>query len=233
MAMEIVRAEEEEEKKKTEVAKEKPEVPKQEIPLSIGLTGVSLEAISQDDWGYCKFPVGPKDERFKGGRVWVPVKVVAIEPVRERREVTVYDDQKGIKEATPVELSYELAEGGYQRAGEDHPLPVTAGSKVVNYVTKEATTSGNTAIVAPSNGKKIRVHYFSISNKHTVLADVGMRFGTSGTITHKFGLAAGGGTVTANLLDACWEGAVDETLYAYLAAAYANGVYFTVGYTEE
>lgn len=206
---------------------------KQQIPIVLGMLGWSTEAISQGKWGFCWFPVGPKDEKYAHGRVWLRVKVLATEVVREKRDVIVADEQNGVKEHTPVELSYEKALGGFQRVTENYPLPVTAGSKAVTHVPLTATAAGNTLIATPSIGKKIRVHWYSISNDHNVTATVGMRFGSSGTIKHEYALAADGGNVIANLLDSNWEGAVDESLYAWLSAAYANGVYFNIGYSEE
>jgi len=206
---------------------------KQEVPVVVGMLGWSAEAISNGKWGYCWFPVGPKDDRYVGGRAWLRARVQAIEDVRESRDVILATEQQGVKEHTPVELSYEKAVGGFQRVTENFPLPVTMGSRAITYTTVKATAAGNTALVTPTSGKKVRVHWYSISNKQAAVVDVGMRFGTSGDIKHRYALAAEGGNVTANLTDAPWEGSVDEVLYAYLTAAYATGVYFTIGYTEE
>jgi hypothetical protein len=204
----------------------------QVVPLHEGLIGLSLEEISEGKWGWCKFPIGHKDDRFAGGRIWIRVKVYAIEPIRIERDVMVYNNQKGCKEHTPVEVNYELAAGGYQRVGEDYPFPVTLGSKNITYETVECTAAGNTPLVTPTSGYTLKIHWYSISNKHAIVADIGMRFGANGTIKHKYGLAPSGGIIAANILDSCWKGAEDEVLYAYLTAAYANGVYFTIGYTQ-
>ena len=199
----------------------------------MGMLGMSIDEIMMGKQGYVKLPLGVRDSTKWGGRKWVRVKVTAMEDVRANRDIIVGNEQGDVKEHTPVELSYEKSEGGYQRAGEDHPLPVTAGTKPIPYARITATAIGNTVIATPSIGKKIKVHYYMISNAHAANADVGMRFGTDGDIKHNCLLAASGGNINANLIDSSWAGAVDEPLYAYLVAAYAGGVYFTVGYTEE
>ena len=191
--------------------------------LKIGQFGYSLDIISLDKHGPCYFEGVRYD--VKAGtdiRKWAEVIVITLAP-----EPTVIETT-GI-----FPLSYELTAGGFRTVAENFPLPVTTGTKAITYTTIEATASGNTEIIAPTKGKKIRVHYFAYSNEHSALATVGMRFGDSGDIKHTARLAADGGNFNANLIDACWDGAVDEALNANLAAAYAGGIYFTVGYTEE
>lgn len=190
--------------------------------IPIGTGGIALEAIARDTEGDAFFPA-----------LNVRAKIYALEDIRKNMDIIVVAANNRAIEHTPQELKYETRAATWQRVTEDFPLPVTAGSRAVTYVTVKATASGNTELVAPTTGKKVRVHWYAISNLHTALADVGMRFGSAGDIKHRYALAAEGGNVTANLLDACWEGAVDETLYAYLAAAYSGGVYFNIGYTEE
>lgn len=202
-------------------------------PLKVGMLGLSVDTINQGEWGYVYLPLGPRDATVAGGREWVRFKVRALEAIRAERDIIVANAQGDIKEHTPVELSYEKSEGGFQRVTEDFPLPTTAGSKAITYVTVEATASGNTALVTPTSGKKVRVHYFSYSNKDGVVADVGMRFGSTGDIKHRFVLAASGGSMNANLVDANWEGSIGESLYAYLDEAHTDPIYVTVGYSEE
>lgn len=190
--------------------------------LKIGQFGYSLDIISVDKRGPCYF--GGVRYDVKAGtdiRKWAEVVVITLTP-----EPTVIETW-GV-----FPLSYGLIAGGFRTVGENTPLPVTAGSKAITHVPITATAAGNTVIVTPTGGKKIRVHWYSMSNDHNVTATVGMRFG-SGTIMHEYALAADGGNVIANLLDATWEGAVDEPLYAWLSAAYANGVYFNIGCSEE
>lgn len=108
----------------------KPEV-KQEIPLRVGLMGFSESAVSAGDKGYFWFPVGPIDF-LTGQRIWVRAKVMAYEAIREFRDVVVLPNFQ-VKEATPVELSYQTEEGPYQRVKEDFPLPTTEASIYNDY----------------------------------------------------------------------------------------------------
>ena len=191
--------------------------------LKIGQFGYSLDIISLDKRGPCYFDGVRYD--VKAGtdiRRWAEIVVITLTP-----EPTVIETW-GV-----FPLSYGLVAGGFRTVAENNPLPVTAGSKAISFTTITATASGNTIIVTPSKGKKIRVHWYSISNDHGITATVGMRFREAGTIKHQYALAADGGNVIANLLDSNWEGATEEPLYAWLSAAYANGIYFNVGYSEE
>jgi len=203
------------------------------IPIKMGMLGMSIDDISHGKQGWVKLPLGGRDATMAGGRVWVRVKVTALEDVRANRDIIVANEQGDIKEHTPVELSYEKSEGGYQRVGANYPLPVTAGSKAVIYVSKLCTAIENTELIAGVSGQNIRVHYFSYSNKHAATVDVAMRFAGAGDLKHRHVLAGDGGNVNANLIDCCWESEEGEALNAYLAAAYAGGVYFNIGYTLE
>jgi len=199
--------------------------------LPIGLLGISEESIPKGKKGWCYFPLGKFDPEI-GRNKWIKQKILAIEDIRDKRDVIVADEQGGCKEHTPVELSYQSRSGPYQRVTEDFPLPITAGIKPLLWKTVTATAAGNTPILTPVSGKKIRVHWFGLSNKHGADADVGLRFGGDGDIIHRYLLPASGGNVMANLLDACWQGDLDDVLYAYLAAAYATGIIFNIGYSE-
>lgn len=190
--------------------------------VEIGTIGLSLEDIPVGCMGEAYFPT-----------LGIRTRVYAVEYIRKNRDIIIVGANNAAKEHSPVEISYETVAGIWQRVTETHPLPTTMGSKAVMYKTILATKGGNTEIVKPSSGKKVRVHYFCYSNRHTTNVDVGMRFGEDGDIQHRALLAPDGGTVNANLTDACWEGGKNETLYAYLSADYSEGVYFTVGYTEE
>jgi hypothetical protein len=154
-----------------------------------------------------------------------------MEDVRANRDIIVGNEQGEVKEHTPVELSYEKTAGGYQRVGEDNPLPVTTGSRARAFVTMTVSTIGDTQILAPQSDHKLVIHYICISSIDVAVADIRFRFGT-GASTHRFGVAANGGTANANLTDCAWEGGIDEALIATLAAALATGVYVTIGYTE-
>lgn len=202
-----------------------------EIPVEIGMMGFSLEDITAGKQGYCVMPLGARDSTKWGGRKWARIKLTAMEEVRANRDIIVGNEQGDIKEHTPVELSYEKSTGGYQRVGDNFPLPVKSRT-AITFTTVKATTSGDTQLVAPEAGMKIRVHWYAISNKGVAVSDVGMKFG-AGDVKHRYALAADGGGVTVNLIDACWEGAINEILYGYLDGAVAQGIYFTVGYTTE
>jgi hypothetical protein len=201
------------------------------LPVEMGMLGMSIEDIPAGKKGFVKLPIGVRDPTMAGGRKWVKVKVTAMEDVRAFRDVIVGNDQGEIKEHTPVELSYEKIEGGYQRVGENHPLPVTMGKGLV-WTHLLATAANNTLIVTPATGKYIRVHFISYGNRHNTLTVVGLLF-EGGTAMHILPMAANGGSTAMNLTDACWDGEIDQPLYAWLNAAYASGIDFNIGYTEE
>ena len=203
------------------------------VPVEIGMMGFSVENISQGKKGFCRLPLGERDSTKWGGRKYVRIKLTAMENVRANRDIIVANEQGEIKEHTPVELSYEKHTGGYQRAGENYPLPTSMGSKAISYYTAICTAAGNTILITPTSGKKLRIHFYAISNSHAIAATIGMRFTDAGDIKHRYTLASSGGNTIANLTDCCWEGAVGQALVAYLSAAYASGVIFTIGYTEE
>lgn len=192
--------------------------------------GIARQDIATGEFGTCLF------EKTPGAGDYVDIECKAIEYVRENHEIWVIDNNNGVTEHTPQELRSETAAEIPYRVTDENPLPVTMGKggNVVTYVTVTCTASGNTEIVAaPASGYKIRVHYLAYGNKHTTIAVVGLRFGASGDIKHAMPLASEGGLYNANLTDANWEGGDVEALNANLAAAYADGVYVTVGYTIE
>lgn len=204
-------------------------------PLPIGLVGISLEAITSGTKGWCTFPTGPYDEKLRR-IVWKRHLVPAIEDIRTERDVIIATEQEGVKEHTPVELSYQSRAGPYQRVTEDNPLPVTMGSKdsdSITHYTDQITALGNTLLVSAPSGEKIKVHYYLFSNEHLADTRVGLRFTTTGNIKHQAYLANQGGAVNANLVDVPFEGAENEDLYVNLATAAANGVWVTVAYSTE
>lgn len=211
-----------------------PTASENEVPLEIGMMGFSLEDINKGKRGICVMPLGARDSTKWGGRKWVRVKLTAMEEVRANRDIIIADEQSRIKEHTPVELSYERHTGGYQRVGENYPLPVTAGSRPVTHFSKVVTAQGFTALIAPATPKKIRVHWYSMSNAHAADTSVGLSFANDTLkLKERYYLAAQGGAVAPNIIDAPWEGAAAESLYAYLSVACADGVYFNIAYTEE
>ena len=89
-----------------------------------GMLGISVTAIEKGKHGYCLFPVGELHSGYAGGRVWEKVRIHTIEPVREKRDVIVADEQGGVKEHTPVEISYQDRTDAYQRVTLNNPFPV-------------------------------------------------------------------------------------------------------------
>lgn len=209
------------------------------VKLPIGSLGLCYAAIEAGKWGeaYIHYvPEGPWTEvgKFPPGHY----KVHALEDIREFRDIIIIDANNGAIEHTPQEIKYMNRQMKWQNVNLDYPLPVTMGTKAITFTQIVATAAGDTLVITPSVANhRIRVHYFEMSNRHTTVALVGMRFQmlglATGTIMHETALAANGGTMNANLTDTNWEGADGETLYVWLNAAYANGIYFTIGYTEE
>jgi hypothetical protein len=196
--------------------------------------GVCLQNIPEGEFGTALF------EKVPGSGGYSEFEVKAIEYVREHHEIWVVDNNNGVAEHTPQEVRSETAAGVPYRVTDKNPLPVTMGKdgNVRETWSDTLTVAGNNVVVTPSSGKKIRVYYFSYSNAHNTMADVGIRFDAVGSVAstnrkHRFSLAANGGAVNANLTDSSWEGEVDETLYVYLGAGYSGGVHVTVAYSEE
>lgn len=188
----------------------------------IGDEGIMLETVDAGKTGKAF---------FKGYGI---VEVYAREQLRERSHVLIIDGKRGAREGSPEEIKYrDTTTEEFRNVETDTPFPVTHKHNVITSVSFIIVAAGNTLLVAPgAAGNKIRVHYFSYSNRHAAAADVGMRFTATGAITHRFNLAAGGGNVNANLIDAAWEGGANESLFLAAAGAYAGGVLVTVGYTE-
>jgi len=196
-----------------------------ETKLKVGAIGYSLNTINQDKRGFCYFD-GERHEVKAGSYVRKWAEVILITTVPEPTVIETW---------SVFPLSYELADGGFQTVGVNTPLPVTGGSRAITVKTIEVTAVDTTEIIAPSSGKKIRVHFFLYSNKHTTVASVALTFKESpetDDLKYRAALAADGGAIPCNLFDCNLEGEVDETLYAYAAAAYAGGVFVTVGYSE-
>ena len=82
-----------------------------------------------------------------------------------------------------------------------------------------ATLIGNTTIITPAAGRRLRLHLFILVNNGAAVNRAGLRFGAAGTINFRGDLAADGGTRAMNLIDAEVEGAADEALIVNLDAA--------------
>lgn len=211
-----------------------------QIEIEIGMMGFSAEDIEIKKQGWCYLPLGPRDSTKWQGRKYVRVKMTALENVRANRDIIVATVQGQIKEHTPVELSYDKhpqGNGNYQRVGEDFPLPVTMGSRSISWKALTKTDADATSIITPVDaGNKIRVAFLIISNNQATVVDVGIGKSSSlaadGDFLLRLYIPADGGTVSLNLLDAGIEGDVGGAIYAYCAAAYANGVRFNLGYRE-
>jgi len=189
--------------------------------------GVALKNIPEGEFGTGLF------EKEPGSGMYYEFEIKAIEYVREHHEIWIVDSNNGVTEHTPQEIRSETAAGVPYRVTDTAPLPVTMGSKGKIHKSINVTGSDNAEIIAPTDEtKKIRVHWYSYSNGHTAKARIGMRFGDSGDIKHRHTLAPDGGNISANLVDANFEGAAGETLYAKADAAYSGGIDVNVCYSE-
>lgn len=185
---------------------------KQELPLRIGLYGISAETISEGDQGYCWFPVGKFDLKT-GGREWVRVEVTAMETVRANRDVVVANEQGDVKEATPVELSFEREEGGYERVTEEYEsaLPIrNFGSgdhkkwgfkEYTAAATRNDIADGLTAPhdLTPDSGKTLVVQNILIFASADSTVTIQGGDGTTYYTIYKAYLAANGGSNAFNL----------------------------------
>ena len=194
----------------------------------MGMLGMSLEDIADGKQGWVKLPIGPRNTTMWGGREWIRIKVTAMENVRANRDIIVGNDQGEVKEHTPVELSFEKAVGGYQRVGENYPLPVDGA--YAKPASIRATSSGNTEVKAPAGGKKLRIKYIEVFNSGAANVIVYLMFTTTGTAHFTKNLAVQTG-FNANLIGCNWQGGVNEVLYVNLDAAVNVDV--TIMYQEE
>jgi len=106
---------------------------------------------------------------------------------------------------------------------------ISSHDNVVTFASGEATLSGNTEIVSVSAGKKLRIKYMAIWNNGAGSVTVALRLTSTGTLRHKKKVAAESGWMV-NLIDANWEGAVDEDLFINLSDA--GTISYDIGYQE-
>ncbi len=71
--------------------------------ILVGMIGWSAENIKRGSSGYCWFPTGPEDRRYRFGFVWQKHRVLAVEDVRAYRDVVAVDELAHVREHTPVE----------------------------------------------------------------------------------------------------------------------------------
>jgi len=200
--------------------------------LPIGSLGLAQVPIEVDKWGEAFIHYIPyQQDKFPPGTY----KIHALEDIRAFRDIIIIEANNGAIEHTPQELKYLNRLDKWQNVDWRCPLPVTMGSRGVPWASPvTATAAGNTPILGTSGvGKVYVIHAFSISNSHAVPVTVGLRFTITGTIMHRYTLAASGGNIAFNLADAPWESGDNEDLYAWLNAVYAAGVIFNVAYTIE
>lgn len=118
-----------------------------------------------------------------------------------------------------VEIQYHGAPVGSM-------MTTRVSDKVGTGARTNVTASGNTTLVTPAAGTRVRLKAFMFVNNGASVVQAGLRFGATGTIFFFGDVAADGGARAMNLIDAYLEGAVDELLIANLSAA--GDVDFTV-----
>lgn len=187
------------------------------IPIKMGMLGMSLEEIAAGKQGWVKLPLGVRDPTSWGGREWIRVKVTAYETVRATRDIIVANEQGEVKEHTPAEISYEKAEGGYERVGENYPLPTGGGAAEPFY--KQATASGPTEVLTLADKtKQLVIKVLMVFNSGAAAITVYLRDGSTGTARFQATLAANTG-YALNLTGAHWKLTAGNSLYINLSAA--------------
>ena len=183
--------------------------------------GVALETIEEGKFGSALF------EKVPGSNEYYEFEVKALEYIRENHEVWVIDSNNGITEHTPQELKFEDVLGVPHRVSDRIPLPCGGGEAEPKTVT--ATASGNTVVLAPSSGKKLRVKYIFIFNNGAGSLTVGLRFTETGDLHFSANLSGQTGH-SENLTGCHWIGGADESLYVNLSGV--GDVTVTVMYDE-
>lgn len=86
------------------------------------------------------------------------------------------------------------------------------------YASGVTASSGNTTVLTPTSGKRLRVFYLSYNPASAV--EVAFRFGASGPLFLRNNLTQGGSVIAKDCGPVrCLEGAVDESLILYLSGA--------------
>lgn len=187
-----------------------------EVKLDIGTEAIALEAISVGNTGEAYFP-----------KLGIRARVYAIENIRKNMDIIIVGANNSAIEHTPEELKYETVDALWQRVTEKYPLPTGGGYAVP--ASDRATASGNTKVVAPAAGKKLRVKFIYVFNSGAASVTVGLRFTDTGTLHFRGNLAPQTG-YTLNLTGCNFLGEKDEVLYINLAVD--GTVDYTVMYTE-
>lgn len=94
------------------------------------------------------------------------------------------------------------------------------------------TAAGLTLLARPTRGRRLRLRYLQLSNKGDAAVTVDLRWHKTGRRLFPTHLAAGGGTMNANLVDANVQGPAGAPLYVNLSAASTEGVEVMVLYDE-
>lgn len=183
---------------------------------------------------------------FKGLRIEVPVSNVKIPPIsvpevimpqemQVKGEVGLINDRKNPIYAQLVDpdgkpyVAMGAMMSGGSRVQEVKKLPIDTYSDA----SEIATLSGNTTIVTPASGRRIRLHYLEYSADGANSADVTvyLRFGASGGAKYRTSLKAG--SVFARNVGAgrrYIQGGIDEALIVNLSAG--QTVNISVEYEE-
>lgn len=117
----------------------------------------------------------------------------------------------------------------------DYIHPVIFGGtpvrpRFVDYVTKGLTASGDINVITGTDGYRIMIFYLMYSNKDSSLADISLRFGTTGDLFMTAHVPASGGTTVHNFTGCAMQTAPGEVVRANLGAAGSASV--TIGYIK-
>lgn len=98
--------------------------------------------------------------------------------------------------------------------------------------TGTATASGDTTILTPASGKKIRVYFFEANNGGAADITAYFKFGSGGTGKElgKTLIAKNGGGFARSLVNNYFEGAADEVLKINLSSS--GTINWTIGIME-
>ena len=114
-----------------------------------------------------------------------------------------------------------------------HPV-ISEGMAVrprfVKYVTQGLTASGDTNVITGTAGYRTMIFYLMYSNKDSSLADISLRFGTTGDLFMTAHVPASGGTTVHNFTGCAMQTAPGEVVRANLGASGSASV--TLGYLK-